>query len=200
MEQAGNYYSLAINRLSEAIQRVPRSPLALDGLYCLAESYRRRNRWHEKQIELTTISSRRVQIGELVRRDDERAIELFAQLEERLMELREKEPLNPIQERLLRNSYFVRGQLYYRLNQYESSIQMYRTVGNMVIQEPEVLEAYVQIARCYRRLNRPEEAVRVVNQAKIILRDRIPANADFEATTRFPRERWVLMLDWLASI
>jgi tetratricopeptide (TPR) repeat protein len=200
MEQAGNYYSLAINRLSEAIQRVPGSPLALEGLYCLAESYRRRNRWHEKQIELTTISSRRVQIGELVRRDDERAIELFAQLEERLMELREKEPLDPIQERLLRNSYFVRGQLYYRLNQYESSIQMYRTVGNMVIQEPEVLEAYVQIASCYRRLNRPEEAVRVVNQAKIILRDRIPANADFEATTRFPRERWVLMLDWLASI
>ncbi|MBL8853788.1 MAG: tetratricopeptide repeat protein [Planctomycetaceae bacterium] len=200
MEQAGNYYSQAINRLSEAVQRAPESPLAPEGLYCLAESYRRRNRWHEKQIESTTISSQRVRIGEIVRRDDERAIQLLGQLEEQLQELREREPLSQIQERLLRNSYFVRGQLYYRLGQFESSIQMYRTVSNKVIQEPEVLEAYVQIASCYRRLNRNDEATRVVNQAKIILRDRIPANADFEATTRFPRERWVLMLDWLASI
>jgi tetratricopeptide (TPR) repeat protein len=200
MEQAGNYYSQAINRLSEAVQRAPKSPLALEGLYGLAESYRRRNRWQEKQIEVTTISAQRVRIGEIVRRDDERAISLFEQLEERLQELREREPLNSVQERLLRNSYFVRGQLYYRLGQFESSIQMYRTVSNMVIQEPEVLEAYVQIASCYRRLNRNDEATRVVNQAKIILRDRIPATADFEATTRFPRERWVLMLDWLTSI
>ena len=200
MEQAGAYYSQAIVRLSEAVQRAPNSPLALEGLYCLAECYRRRNRWHEKQIEATTVSSQRVRIGEIIRRDDERAIQLFEQLEERLQELREQEPLNQIQERLLRNSYFVRGQLYYRLNQFEAAIQMYRTVSNMVIQEPAVLEAYVQIASCYRRLNRNDEATRVVNQAKIILRDRIPANADFEATTRFPRERWVLMLDWLTSI
>ncbi|MDP1564327.1 MAG: tetratricopeptide repeat protein, partial [Pirellulaceae bacterium] len=200
MEQAGNYYSEAINRLSEAVQRAPNSPMALDGLYCLAESYRRRNRWHEKQIQSTTISSQRVRIGEMVRRDDERSVKLFEQLEERLQQLREKEPLTEIQVKLLRNSYFVRGQLYYRLSQFEAAIQMYRTVSNMVIQEPVVLEAYVQIASCYRRLSRNEDAIRVVNQAKIILRDRIPANADFEATTRFPRDRWILMLDWLTSI
>ncbi|MBL8889770.1 MAG: tetratricopeptide repeat protein [Planctomycetaceae bacterium] len=200
MEQAGVNYSQAINRLSEAFQRAPDSRLALEGLYCLAESYRRRNRWHEMQSQLTTISSQRVKIGETVRRDDERAIELLGQLEEKLQEVREQQPLDSIQERLLRNSYFVRGQLYYRLGQFENSIQMYRTVSNMVIHEPEVLEAYVQIASCYRRLNQNEDAVRVVNQAKILLRDRIPANADFEATTRFPRERWILMLDWLATI
>ena len=127
-------------------------------------------------------------------------MELLTRLEERLLELREARPLYEIQDRLLRNSYFARGNLYYRLNQFEQAIQMYRTVSNMVIQEPEVLEAYVQIAGCYRRLNRNDEAVRVVNQAKIILRDRIPATADFEATTRFPRDRWVTMLDWLTTI
>lgn len=200
MEQAGANYSQAINRLSEAFQRAPDSRLALEGLYCLAESYRRRNRWHEMQSQLTTISSQRVKIGEMVRHDDERAIELLGQLEEKLQEVREQQPLDAIQERLLRNCYFVRGQLYYRLGQFESAIQMYRTVSNMVIQEPEVLEAYVQIASCYRRMDRNEEATRVVNQAKILLRDRIPPTADFEATTRFPRERWIQMLDWLATI
>jgi tetratricopeptide (TPR) repeat protein len=149
---------------------------------------------------MTTIATERARIGDMIRRYDERAIELLAQLEDRLEEIRETQPLDPVQERLLRNTYFLRGHLYYRLGQYDAAIQMYRTVSNMVIQQPEVLEAYVQIASCYRRLNRDEDAVRVVNQAKIILRERIPANADFEATTRFPRDRWVLMLDWLTTI
>ncbi len=200
MEQAAQYYALAINRLSEAVQRAPQSPSALESLYRLAEAYRRHNRWHEVQISMTTISSHRAQINELVRRYDEQAVRLLTQLEGRLLELREKQPLDEIQEKLLRNSYFKRGLLYQRLGQYEPAIQVYRTVSNMVIQEPEVLEAYTQIASCYRRLSRHDEAVRVINQAKIILRDRIPADADFEAKTRFPRDRWIAMLDWLATI
>ncbi len=200
MEQAAGYYDQAIGRLSEAVLRAPKAPAAPEGLYRLAEAFRRYNRWHEKRVAMTTIATERARIGDMIRRYDERAIELLAQLEDRLEEIRETQPLDEVQERLLRNTYFLRGHLYYRLGQYDSAIQMYRTVSNMVIQQPEVLEAYVQIASCYRRLNRDEDAVRVVNQAKIILRERIPANADFEATTRFPRDRWVLMLDWLTTI
>jgi tetratricopeptide (TPR) repeat protein len=200
MEQAAGYYEQAIGRLSEAVLRAPKAPTASEGLYRLAEAFRRYNRWHEKRVAMTTIATERARIGDMIRRNDERAIELLAQLEDRLEEIRETQPLDEVQERLLRNTYFLRGHLHYRLGQYEAAIQMYRTVSNLVIQQPEVLEAYVQIASCYRRLNRDEEAVRVVNQAKIILRERIPANANFEATTRFPRDRWVLMLDWLTTI
>lgn len=200
MEQAASYYDQAIGRLSEAVLRAPKAPETPEGLYRLAEAYRRYNRWHEKRVQMTTIATERARIGDMIRRYDERAIELLAQLEERLEEVRETQPLDEVQERLLRNTYFLRGHLHYRLGQYEAAIQMYRTVSNLVIQQPEVLEAYVQIASCYRRLNRDEEAIRVVNQAKIILRERIPANANFEATTRFPRDRWVLMLDWLTTI
>lgn len=200
MESAARYFEQSINRLSEAVQRAPESEAALNGYYRLAEAYRRYNRWHEIQMSMTTISARRAQLNTRIRQYDEKSVELLTRLEERLLELREARPLDEIQDRLLRNSYFARGNLYYRLNQFEQAIQMYRTVSNMVIQEPEVLEAYVQIAGCYRRLNRNDEAVRVVNQAKIILRDRIPATADFEATTRFPRDRWVTMLDWLTTI
>lgn len=200
MEQAAGYYDQAIGRLSEAVLRAPKAPAAPEGLYRLAEAYRRYNRWHEKRVQMTTIATERARIGDMIRRYDERAIELLAQLEDRLEEIREAQPLDEVQERLLRNTYFLRGHLHYRLGQYEAAIQMYRTVSNLVIQQPEVLEAYVQIASCYRRLDRDEEAIRVVNQAKIILRERIPVDANFEATTRFPRERWVLMLDWLTTI
>jgi tetratricopeptide (TPR) repeat protein len=200
MKEAATYYGQAINRLSEAIQRAPQSADALEGLYRLAEAYQRQNRWHETEIKLTTIAARKVQINERIRRNDQQAITLLGTLEERLIELREQQPLNAIQERLLRNSYFTRGHLHTRLGQFEAAIHMYRTVSNMVIQEPEVLEAYVGIAGCYRRLNQNDQAIRVINQAKVILRDRIAPGADFEATTRFSRDRWITMLDWLATI
>lgn len=200
LEQSFKMYQESIVRLNEAVQRADRLPAAKLGRYYLADAYRRSNRWNEMQLSRTTINATRVQLAAEIRRSDEKAIEHFQKLEDHLAEIREQRPLDANEEALLRNSLFARGNLYFRLNEFEESIKMYRSASNLVIQQPEVLEAYVQIAACYRRLNRNEEATRIINQAKILLRDRIPVDATFETTTRFSRDRWVTLLDWLSNI
>lgn len=200
LEQANEYYSRAILRLNEAVQREKYLPAAKMGRYHLAESYRRSNTWNRLQLRQTTVNASRIRLTSLITRYNEKGIEHLAALEEHLNLIREERPLEPNEEALLRNSYFTRGHLYYQLNKYDEAIGMYRQASNMVISKPEVLESYVQIASCYRKLNKPEEAVRIINQAKILLRDRIPATADFEATTRFSRDRWLDLLDWLSTI
>jgi|GEM_PF-1481563 len=200
LQQSYDFYQQAIGRLNEAVQREGRLPAAKVGRYYLADAYRRSNRWHEIQLSQTTINAKQVQLTDLIRRTDEKAIVYLDQLEEHLIEIREQRPLDDVEDKLLRNSFFTRGTLYFRLNQFEQSISMYRSASNLVILEPEVLEAYVQIAACYRRMNRNEEAKKIIDQAKIFLRDRIPLTSDFEETTRFSRERWVALLDWLSTI
>lgn len=200
MELANEYYSQAIQRLAEAVTRAPELPAAKLGLYHLAESYRRSNTWNRLQLSRTTVNARRIELTTLIRKSNEKAILYLEELETLLNRIRESRPWEENEEALLRNSYFTRGNLYYQLNQFDEAISMYRMASNMVIQQPEVLEAYVQISSCYRKLNKQEEATRVINQAKILLRDRIPVDADFEATTRFTRDRWVMLLDWLSTI
>ena len=67
-------------------------------------------------------------------------------------------------------------------------------VERVLEDDPFVLETLVQIANCWRRLNRPEKARGAVEQAQLTL-DRLPQDADFLATTNFTRQQWQQLLD-----
>jgi len=201
LEQASNKYYDAILKLNEALIREPELPQAKLGRYRLAEAYRRAIAWKEVQLNKTTRNAKRTELTSLIDGNLRKSISHLGLLEEQLIRIRDNRPLDEIELALLRNSFFSRGQLYYRMNNFERSIKMYQMASNMVLQQPEVLEAYAQMAQCYRHLGRKEDVKRVVDQAKILLRDRIPENVDFGSTTRFQtRERWIAHLDWLSSI
>jgi hypothetical protein len=51
----------------------------------------------------------------------------------------------------------------------------------------------VQIANCWRRLNRMDKARGAISQAELTL-ERLPADADFLATTNFDRQQWQQLL------
>ena len=67
------------------------------------------------------------------------------------------------------------------------------------LDDPESLEAHVQIATCYRRLRRPNEARGTLEQARVVLQ-RIRADADFLRTTRLDRQQWDELLGWLRTL
>ena len=71
--------------------------------------------------------------------------------------------------RLLRNCYFARADVLYDLKRFEDAIDAYVSATNRYQNEPEALEAYVQIANCHRLLNRPDLARGTLEQAKAIL-------------------------------
>jgi TolA-binding protein len=85
------------------------------------------------------------------------------------------------------------------LGKYDEAIQAYSSATNRYQQRPEALEAFVQIASCYRQLNEPAKARGTLEQAKVVLR-RIPADADFAKTTRYSRDEWSSLLDFLSTM
>ena len=62
-----------------------------------------------------------------------------------------------------------------------------------------MLEAYVQIAACYRRLGMPVEAKSTLEQAKYALKH-IPEEALVDGTTNYDREEWTRLLDTLETL
>jgi tetratricopeptide (TPR) repeat protein len=100
---------------------------------------------------------------------------------------------------LLRNCYFGRADALFDLRRYDDAIQAYSAATNRYQNEPESLEAYVQIATCYRRLARPNEARGTLEQARVVL-ERIRPDADFLRTTRLDRQQWDDLLGWLRTL
>ncbi len=85
------------------------------------------------------------------------------------------------------------------MGRYEDAIRTYSAASNRYQHDPEVLEAFVQMASCLRRLNRPLEARGTLQQAKVVL-DRLPNDAPFNTATNLSRREWVELLDWLNNL
>ena len=75
---------------------------------------------------------------------------------------------------MLRNCYMLEGTVLFDLGRYKEAIEAYSNVSSLYPDEPFVLETFVQIANCWRRLDRHDNARGAVQQAQIAL-DRLPA-------------------------
>ena len=61
------------------------------------------------------------------------------------------------------------GEIALTMGRYEEAIEAYRNATTRYQHHPEALEAFVQIAVCYRRLERNLEARGTVEHAKLVL-------------------------------
>jgi len=61
---------------------------------------------------------------------------------------------------ILRNSRFAVGDTYFELEQYPQALRAYQSAANHYATSPEVLDAYLQIANIYRRLDRRPKPAR----------------------------------------
>ena len=190
----------AIRHLSEAVARYPNAPQAIAARYALGESYRYSSRMPLAKFELETIESRRAALNRQINDELDGAIKQYDQIVRLLNEQSHTlGPLSDEDEKILRNVYFARGTVLYDLGDFEAAIKAYSTATSRYQHEPAALEAYVQIAACYRRLNKPLEARGTLEQAKLVM-ERIGENADFTTTTRYGREEWATLLNWLTSL
>ena len=92
---------------------------------------------------------------------------------------------------------------YFALERYPEALRAYQSAANHYATDPEVLDAYLQIANVYRQMDRPAEARTSLEQARLALRRLIssgPPEAHFEQTTNFNRKQWGDLLDRLCSL
>jgi tetratricopeptide (TPR) repeat protein len=191
-------YEEAIGELEIAIARYPQDPRRLMAQYVIGESYRR---WAEEPLERARqarTESERTKNKQLA---DERltiALENFAEVQ-RTITLKTHDIHNdPLLATMLRNCYMFEGAVLFNLGQYDpqrykEAIEAYSNVASLYPDDPFVLETFVQIANCWRRLGQSDKARGSIAQAQIAL-DRLPTDADFTTATALNRDEWRMLL------
>ena len=83
----------------------------------------------------------------------------------------------------------------FELGDYAQALTAYRNVANRYLNDPEALEAMMQIRECYLRMGDEKEANQTLQRARQTLK-RIPVSKDPEFTrvTRFDRQQWERVL------
>ncbi|MHB0955784.1 MAG: tetratricopeptide repeat protein [Pirellulaceae bacterium] len=196
---ASQEFQEAIRYMEEAIQRYPDAPETSTTTYCIAEAYRHLAKLPDKSQVVEPTESRRTELMEQRREFLESAAGVYARLQTRLLEKQRQHELSAVEKAILRNSCFAHADILFYLEDYEQAIKAYLAATNRYQHDPQALEAFLQMASCYRRLNAPAEARGTLLQAQAFL-VRLKADTDFEQTTRFNREDWDALLGWLAQL
>jgi TolA-binding protein len=184
----------AIPRLEEFVERYPDSPQLIDARYLIGEAYRRSARIPREKLESDTIETSRIEHNKQMQQLLAAATAQYEQVQDLLTRRQEQTELDASEQATLRNCYFARGAAFYDMGRYDDAIRAYSAATNRYQHEPEVLEALLQIAACYRHLGKPEEAHGMLEQAKVMLA-RIGRDAKFRETTNYTREQWSQVLN-----
>ena len=192
-------YEEAILSLDEAVSRYGDSPQATEAQYLLADSCRKCAKLVEEKSREELVENARLACLRKAHEFLQSALEGYRQARQTLGEHQQTAELTPAEKSMLRNCYFFTGSILLDLGEYDAAIQAYSTAINRYQNVPEVLEAYVQIARAYRQLGKPDDARGTLEQAKLVLSRMKPA-AGFDQTTNYNEEEWSHRLDWLATL
>ena len=199
LARAKALYEESARRLQEAVARYPDVPQVVESHYIIAESLRALARFARERLERANIETTRLEHSRELHRLLTAAVAEYEQVQETLTSRRERSQLSALEQAILRNCYFSRGAAFYELGRFDDAIAAYSAATNRYHNDPEVLDAFVQLFQCYREIGKPEEARGVVEQAKAVLA-RLPGDADFSQPTNHSREEWARVLDWLAAL
>jgi len=192
-------YDEAADRLDEAVERYPEDAEACDARYCAAESHRRIAQRVESEIPNDALPIERAKFSRVADGEYRKAL---AHFEQTIQVARTPGPSHFDEVgrlAMLRNSLFARGSVLHSLGLYDDSIRAYQTAVAAFPQSPAVLDAYLQMADCHRRMQRLNEARGTIEQAKLML-DRIPKETAFDTVSNYGREEWTRLLDSLGSL
>ncbi len=196
LEYMEGRYEQAALRLGEAIERYPDDPQTTEARFLAAQcSFRcalalRRGLGPQPGVP----GARPEQVQKWLVQASGAYGRLIGDLEQR----QSTHGLTALEQAVLRNCYFARGAAQFELGDYQGAIAAYRAATIRYQRQPEVLEAYVQMARAYQRLGQAREARMALEQAKVVLA-RLDPRADFAQTTNYTRDEWRRLLDQLTG-
>jgi tetratricopeptide (TPR) repeat protein len=186
-------YEESIGTLEEAIERYPQDRQRLVAQYEIGESYRRWAKEIRDSAARARTASEREKREQLAIERLTTALKHFEEVQVSITFKTHDIRSDPLMGTMLRNCYMLEGTVLYDLGKYKEAIESFSNVASLYPDDPFVLETFVQIANCWRRLDRLDNARGAVKQAQIALAG-LPANADFTSTTALNREEWNLLL------
>ena len=190
-------YQQAIKALQEAVTRDKDAPQALMARYTIARSYHSAAKEPARKVLQSKTENERQKNRNLRDQNLLGALENY-KLVQRMLTLESHGEGSALKHNLLRNCYMMQGSVLFQLRRYEEASQAYANVSTLFQDEPFVLESFVHIANCWRRLDQPMKARGTIEQAKLVLQ-RLPRDADFTLTTNFNRQQWEMFLDEMSK-
>jgi tetratricopeptide (TPR) repeat protein len=189
----------SIASMEEGLRRFQGDSRRYELLYMTAKAYRMASYWPE-----TLLQGNRLVSEESISKWKGKRKELLVHSRDTFAELR-RELTNeqgktkvPNAEILLCNSYFGEADLLFQEGNFQAALEAYRAAANQFINEPESLEAFMQMARCHQDLGEVQDMRRTLEMASDIL-NRIPADRDprFLKNTRHSRQGWEDQIRWM---
>lgn len=199
-QQAQELYHEAIRRLEEAVERYPNASQAVPSRYLVAESYRALAAYPRKRLNASTIQTARDEYAKELRALLAEAMSNYVLVQESLANRREDQPLTTVEYSLLRNCYFAQAATLYELDRFQEAIGVYTTMINRYQSEPQVLDAYFQLATCQRKVGQLEEAQATLDQARLALERLQRESSNFVSTTNHDAAEWQRILDWMGKL
>jgi TolA-binding protein len=199
LEQADDLFERAIRAFQEARQRAPDHPLAAESRYRIAEARRHRARNIRTRIQTEPTALPGNLLAQQARDELNRALADYQKLQKELSSRMDPSELTEVESSILRNSCFASADTLFDLDRLDEAIDAYWSAISRYRHQPESLEAFMQIAACQQRLQRGLDAQGTIAQAATALTS-LPADVDFQRTTRYTRKQWVELLGWLSTL
>jgi tetratricopeptide (TPR) repeat protein len=189
----------AVRYLDEAVERYWPLPRAESAAYLSARARAMSAHWSRLESQSPEIlDAARRTLRAQAEQELKTALDGFVNLRQHLAGRDEEQPLPADGQAILRNCMMAEADVLRDMNRFEEAASAYRAVELRYINEPPALEAIIGRASCARRLGRPQEANKLIRQARVVLQ-RIPSEWDgrFEQITRHDRAGWQALLAWM---
>ncbi|MCA9132390.1 MAG: tetratricopeptide repeat protein [Planctomycetales bacterium] len=192
----------AVQRLSEFVSRYPDDPRHYEAMYLVAKSLRLAAETPQQLASSNTniVETARRKLLQSRRLLLEKSLAEFRQLHRTINRKQDSFTTSEQTAALIRNCYFGEADTLYDLGRWDEAIEAYQTVASRFLNQPESLEALVQMSQCYRKLGEDSKAHKALAQAEQVL-SRIPPELDtqFVSLTRTNRQGWSDLLGSLQS-
>ncbi len=156
----------AIGTLEEAVERYPEDAHRLAAQYVIGESYRR---WSQEPLDEARKAHATSEHDKSLKIATQRLNAALRQFEyvQRTITLKSHDiHSDPLIGTMLRNCYMFEGAVLFDLGRYKEAIEAYSNVSSLYPDEPFVLETFVEIANCWRRLDRHDNVHGAVHQCR----------------------------------
>lgn len=186
----------AISKLQEYVRRYSTSPKYIETQYLLARAFQKSAVEYQAKLESAQIANEKQELTEEYRGRLGTAALNLRDLRSHLLRKEEQTGLNKFQLRLLQKTYFDLGDIEYALQDYENALLAYGTAINRYPDHVRVLTTYIQIAQCYQKLQKTEEARSTLKQAQVLINRMDETAFHSRSTSLRSRQEWIDWFEW----
>ena len=188
-QQADYRWALAIRQLRAYLARTSVSAETSAAKFWLAKSLQRSIELPQSQLDAAETNNARLELERQIEAALTSAINEFRGLKDLLEPLATDDRLGIVPQRVLRDSLFEIAHTYFQLKNDDAAIDAYSEAANRYPNDPQVLLAYLQSARCFERLGRSSDARSQIERARIIQEQLSETELD-KSLTGFTHDEW----------